>query len=422
MKMDKVVIVVSGGTVSYVAGTQAHTTVVIHDVDAFKARGLAEEDCDALLDNVAKQCTQLRTFGSREFVGAIETNRGDNTELTAEIRYQDQTGEDGKLTTKIDSVFGLFNDGSNARLFGEQADISVETYAVHIPRKDEAPIVIYLPGPGNSDYNELVKSFDSFDDAMHALLDCRVDATFVPQAWVDQKLMEIDGRKTFNALEVLIGMELAAVKELFTGYDFEILASRVPERMRHTGPFNVEIFQEDLVQMIRLYTDGAGCLNDDRMAGVSEDEWLRFSIAVANLLKAKASDPAPKSRIKCIELERQEGVLAKWKSSTLSGASRVLRDWSHTAPKGGAYDKVQCKITWENAISLRLRYDLMHPDSGNNVDLESNLKRQVNYWLGQIVNPDFSSDKQAATLETFKKSGGYNLARLVTLCCNLTDL
>lgn len=73
---------------------------------------------------------------------------------------------------------------------------------------------------------------------------------------------------------------------------------------------------------------------------------------------------------------------------SMAAASALLRDWSTTAPKGGAYDKVDFWVTWTDGEVYRGRYDLQHWSvPGERCDLAAHV---VDYlrWVATVRQRD----------------------------------
>lgn len=124
------------------------------------------------------------------------------------------------------------------------------------------------------------------------VLGARVLATFRPQAWIRAYAVDQDGREEFNALPVLIDMELSAVQELFgERSDFDCLADNLQARMSHPGPFEVDIEESDLVAMVCLLSSNHGALADDgRMRDVPMSWWDDACLAAHSIHKLRDSE------------------------------------------------------------------------------------------------------------------------------------
>lgn len=57
---------------------------------------------------------------------------------------------------------------------------------------------------------------------------------------------------------------------------------------------------------------------------------------------------------------RADGSMPISAVRTLEAATTLLRDWSTTAPRGGAYDKVDFWVTWTDGEVYHGRHDLQH--------------------------------------------------------------
>lgn len=148
-----------------------------------------------------------------------------------------------------------------------------------------------LPPPDSADHAVMINLFGGVSDALQAMLRCNVDATFIAQAWVDDNAIEIDdGRQTFNAMPALIKMSLSDVIEMFSeDCDYDQLAESCPGFEDNTGPFEVEIDEEDVVKMVCLLSDYATALPEGRLADVTPAMWDDFCANAGAILKEVAS-------------------------------------------------------------------------------------------------------------------------------------
>jgi len=138
--------------------------------------------------------------------------------------------------------------------------------------------------------------------------------------------------------------------------------------------------------------------------------------------QAPTAAPATLARVSHIELDRIEGVRASWKATTFAGANRTLRDWAESAPSEGGYDKVGVHLVWNNGVEYAYRLDLKHPSSGEEPDIEADLRHAVAFALGRITNPNWSTEQHARVLERYRKQGIVDLARRLDNTCMLGDI
>lgn len=93
--------------------------------------------------------------------------------------------------------------------------------------------------------------------------------------------------------------------------------------------------------------------------------------------------------IKSIWLNRAEGPnwdLGERTVSSFEDANRVLRKWAETAPKGGGYDKVDFKVTWEDGETYEGRYDLVREDTSK-ASLEKHMREFCSFHGGLWCPP-----------------------------------
>lgn len=80
-------------------------------------------------------------------------------------------------------------------------------------------------------------------------------------------------------------------------------------------------------------------------------------------------------RVKSIVLTRAEGsgveVNKPMTFSSFAQAAAKLKQWARTAPPGGAYDKCDFKVTWDDGQVYNGRYDLQQTSNG---DLSTQVK------------------------------------------------
>lgn len=152
-------------------------------------------------------------------------------------------------------------------------------------------VKVCLPPPGSASHAVLVQLFGGVPDALQAMMRCNVDATFIAQAWINDNAIEVDdGRQVFNAMPQLIRMDLGDVIEMFEeDVDYDELAHSCPGFENNTGPFEVQIDEEDVVKMVYLLSDNANVLPDGRLADVTPAMWDDFCANAGAILKEVAS-------------------------------------------------------------------------------------------------------------------------------------
>lgn len=128
------------------------------------------------------------------------------------------------------------------------------------------------------------------------------------------------------------------------------------------------------------------------------------------------------ARLISIDLDRQEGARAAWRSTTFAGANRVLRDWAQTAPKQGGYDKVAVVMRWENGVEHRVRHDLKHPSTGATPNLEQDLRYQIEFAQGRQRRGDWTDERHAAAMKHCRESGLTAAMQRVESTCEIGDL
>lgn len=91
-----------------------------------------------------------------------------------------------------------------------------------------------------------------------------------------------------------------------------------------------------------------------------------------------------------ILLNRAEGLFAEcgpvmletWHDSTpWARANAMLLAWSHTAPKGGGYNKCDFTITYASGDTYEGRFDICHLSHGA-PDLAEHVRREVEFYTG----------------------------------------
>lgn len=98
--------------------------------------------------------------------------------------------------------------------------------------------------------------------------------------------------------------------------------------------------------------------------------------------------------VKAIWLRRATGPnrdLGERLVASFETADAVLRKWAETAPKGGGYDKVDFKITWEDGETYKGRYDLVREDE-TKADLARHMKEFCSFHGGLWCPPHMKNE------------------------------
>lgn len=91
-----------------------------------------------------------------------------------------------------------------------------------------------------------------------------------------------------------------------------------------------------------------------------------------------------------ITIERAEGRKDECVTVKVSGpevwsaANAVLWRWSHTAPKGGAYNKCDFTVEYEDGEKYEGRYDLHHFEY-EAPDLAKHMRRHCGVYAGRLI-------------------------------------
>lgn len=128
--------------------------------------------------------------------------------------------------------------------------------------------------------NAVISRLEGVQSAVEAVLCCNVPATFRPQTWIDDNVVDIDdGLVEFNAIRELAKLGLITVSQMFAnGRDFDCLANQLPEFKAHNGPFEVDIDEGDALLMVALM---AGMPEvPPSFSEVSTQNWANFQSAV----------------------------------------------------------------------------------------------------------------------------------------------
>lgn len=128
-----------------------------------------------------------------------------------------------------------------------------------------------------------------FKTCLHAMMTCHVPAVFVPQAWIRDHAVEIDGRAVFNAVPELIKLDFESVSRIVAaGEDLDFLSDGLAARTGHAGPFEVKLDEADLVTMVCLLTNHADCdaMRSGEMFDLTPEMWETFSKRASDVLKS----------------------------------------------------------------------------------------------------------------------------------------
>lgn len=108
------------------------------------------------------------------------------------------------------------------------------------------------------------------------VMSAKVMATFRPQVWHDGRALDLDeGSVEFNILPKLVNMDFESVRRLeYLQETGDRLADDLPEARAHSGPFEVDFDEEDIVQMACLFSGHHGALGDnDSIRDIPEWMW-----------------------------------------------------------------------------------------------------------------------------------------------------
>lgn len=143
---------------------------------------------------------------------------------------------------------------------GVRIDRSVEYFDLVLP---DGKQVVSLPPGGDLLY--LV------DEVMSA----KVLATFSPQAWQRDCAIPVDGEVSFNVLPKLVDMDHNALMKLVDERGArDELAGGLAEAEAHSGPFEVEFDESDVVRMACLFSGMHGALGEtDSISDIPERMW-----------------------------------------------------------------------------------------------------------------------------------------------------
>jgi hypothetical protein len=85
---------------------------------------------------------------------------------------------------------------------------------------------------------------------------------------------------------------------------------------------------------------------------------------------------------------------ARQRFSTYADADRYLRHLAHQAPEGGAYDKTDVLITFEDGAKYRARLDLTREHAAQSGILGPHVQSYCLYHSGRAAPPRFRSEPE----------------------------
>lgn len=254
--------------------------------DSHRHTGVNKRLAAALLINdfyklVGKLCADNRVLGDSASSGEPDAV------FTARVQAVTQDGIDEEL---IALTMGVSEPGLYRLHMPWEPWPSKETlsrYEVEVSRADKnRPQVL-------RELVALPPDTDNVLDAVHQIMFCRLPATLRRQAWVNDYAVDIDdGDVHFNAMANLVKMDLREVQEMFArGVDFDELANGLPEREAHSGPFEVDVCEEDVVRMVCLLSGMHGALGEnDSVSDITQPMWDDFVTTAHHLLQINGGD------------------------------------------------------------------------------------------------------------------------------------
>lgn len=128
-----------------------------------------------------------------------------------------------------------------------------------------------------------------------------------------------------------------------------------------------------------------------------------------NQLAFNFSQPANvnpyKINIKRIVIERAEGeclpdgTMPRAECASIAEANKVLREWAYTAPEGGAYDKCDLLVEWEDGTEYQDRFDLQREHCMDTMLLQSFLEYSFEFSAGEHCPAHMTADRYNDYLE-----------------------
>jgi hypothetical protein len=113
-------------------------------------------------------------------------------------------------------------------------------------------------------------------------------------------------------------------------------------------------------------------------------------------------------KVKNIKMERAEGLIEECitvERKTFQDANRTLRDWAITAPKNGAYNKVDIDVVYEDGEKVSFRFDMEYKHTTEMNILQQEIKRMMVWYSGRENNPHCGKEKYGELVERYKKDG-----------------
>ena len=92
-----------------------------------------------------------------------------------------------------------------------------------------------------------------------------------------------------------------------------------------------------------------------------------------------------KIKVKKITLERAEGpspLDSPRTAPSFEEADRILREWAHTAPEGGGYNKIDFEIEWQDGETYKGTYDLKRQDEARANLIGSHVQEFLSFHSG----------------------------------------
>lgn len=131
----------------------------------------------------------------------------------------------------------------------------------------------------------------TMSEAAQRALNADLLARYLPQAWVNDYAIEIDGAVDFNALPAVIKAGREALRSAFdAGGDLDFLADDLEAAKAHSGPFEVDLHEESVVRMIRLLSSRGpmGAVDLYSFDTIDQMTWNAFANTAEAILKEQA--------------------------------------------------------------------------------------------------------------------------------------
>lgn len=131
----------------------------------------------------------------------------------------------------------------------------------------------------------------TMSEAAQRALNADLLARFIPQAWINDYAIEIDGAVDFNVLPAVIKAGRETLRTAFdAGGDLDFLADDLDAAKSHSGPFEVELQEESLVRMVRLLSSRGPMGISDLYSFDTIDQmtWNAFANTAEAILKEQA--------------------------------------------------------------------------------------------------------------------------------------